>query len=493
MTGLIEAIPVIVQSLYQMLPQIIETIITVFTNNIPVLVDGSVQLLNAIIDAIPIIIEALIPIIPTIVTSIVEVLTQNIPALLDGAVKLFMALVEAIPEICEALIKAVPQIITAILDSLAPLGDDLGTFFTDCWNGIKDVFKGVGEWFNTNVVEPIKNIFSPIAEWFNTNVVEPIKNFFSPLVEFFTSLFTSIWEFIKSVFEVIGQLAEGCVVLIQTVWGIIAGWFNENVVQPISNFFTGLWNTISSAAKTAWDFIAGVWNVVAGWFNEKIISPVSNFFSGMWEKLKTGASNAWSGIKSVFSKVATFFGDIFGKAWEKVKKVFSTGGKVFDGIKDGIVSAFKNVVNAIIRGINKVVAVPFNAINKVLDKIRGVSIAGVKPFKNLVGRISVPEIPQLERGIGLAKKGLQFLLEGNGNEAVVPLDKNKYWIRAVADDMRKQLQNSNAAANSIKNFSNSNVNNFTQVINAPKQPSRIELYRQTKNLINLFDNAKGGI
>ena len=32
------------------------------------------------------------------------------------------------------------------------------------------------------------------------------------------------------------------------------------------------------------------------------------------------------------------------------------------------------------------------------------------------------------------------------------------------------------------------VNNFNQTINAPKQPSRIELYRQSRNLLNL----KGG-
>lgn len=31
----------------------------------------------------------------------------------------------------------------------------------------------------------------------------------------------------------------------------------------------------------------------------------------------------------------------------------------------------------------------------------------------------------------------------------------------------------------------SNVNNFTQVINAPKTPSRRELYRDSKNLLAL--------
>lgn len=53
------------------------------------------------------------------------------------------------------------------------------------------------------------------------------------------------------------------------------------------------------------------------------------------------------------------------------------------------------------------------------------------------------------------------------------------------------LRNNSAFGNvqsNSNNISKSNVNNFTQIINAPKQPSRIELYRQTKNLLEI---AKG--
>ncbi len=33
-------------------------------------------------------------------------------------------------------------------------------------------------------------------------------------------------------------------------------------------------------------------------------------------------------------------------------------------------------------------------------------------------------------------------MEGNGAEAVVPLERNKYWISKVADEMTEQLQSS---------------------------------------------------
>lgn len=173
------------------------------------------------------------------------------------------------------------------------------------------------------------------------------------------------------------------------------------------------------------------------------------FWIGLWDKIKSvasdawkgltdGAKKAWDGIKSVFSKVGSFFSKTFSNAWQKVKDIFSTGGKIFDGIKDGIVSAFKDIVNRLIRGINKIVSVPFNALNKVLDKIRDVEIAGFSPFKGLISEISVPEIPELFRG-GVLKKGQIGLLEGKGAEAVVPLEKNLGWIKKIAAELSRSL------------------------------------------------------
>lgn len=419
----------------------------------------------------------------------------------------------------------------------------IATFFSNLWDGIKSVWETVSTWFNDNVIQPVKEFFSgltsaigqffsdawnkivsvwtAVSTWFSTNVIEPIKTFFAPLVEWFTALFTEIWNFIKSVFEVIAQLAEGCVKLIQAIWSVVSEWFNENVIKPLTTFFTILWNIISKAAKTTWDAIVkiwtivsnwfntnvikpvkkfftdlwnaistaakntwskikDIWNAVSGWFDRTVISPVKKVFTGLWDGLKKGASDAWSGIKKVFSTVATFFKDIFTDAWTKVKDVFSTGGKIFDGIKDGIVDAFKTIVNGIIRGINKVVAVPFNAINKVLGKIRDVSIAGVEPFSGLISTIDVPEIPELAKG-GVLKKGQVGFLEGDGDEAVVPLQKNTGWIDEVAKRVANHLDTNTSFGNTTENITNNY--NFNQTNNSPKSLSRLEIYRQSKNLL----------
>lgn len=340
-----------------------------------------------------------------------------------------------------------------------------------CWNGIVYAWNAVSEWFNTYVIKPVANFFVGLwngivavgkACWDGIVAVATacwngILIVFTPVVEWFSKLFGSVKQTISDIFYNIGVIIKGCWEVIKAVWGIVSEWFNTKVIQPIASFFAGLWNGIKSAAQSCWSGIKSIWNTVSNWFNENIVTPVKNFFTGLWNGIKSGASAAWSGIKtafstattwvndkivkpvtnaftgiwnglkngakaawegvkSVFSSVASFFKKIFTDAWEGVKKVFSVGGKIFSGIKDGIVSAFKTIVNALIKGINKVVAVPFNAINTALSKIKNIKILGLEPFKDLK-TISIPEIPLLAEG-GIVNSGQLFVAREAGAELV---------------------------------------------------------------------------
>lgn len=220
-------------------------------------------------------------------------------------------------------------------------------------------------------------------------------------------------------------------------------WIIMGIIAAITLLVTAIvlvvkhWDKIKAAGAAAWEWIKNAWSKAGEWFSN-LGKSISDAVSKAWQKLKQGAADAWQGVKNVFAKVGSFFSDTFSRAWQKVKDIFSTGGKIFDGIKDGIATAFKNIVNKIIRGINKVVAIPFNAINKVLGKIRGVEILDYKPFKNLISEISVPEIPELERG-GVLRKGQVGLLEGKGDEAVLPLQRHTGALRKIADLLAENL------------------------------------------------------
>lgn len=235
--------------------------------------------------------------------------------------------------------------------------------------------------------------------------------------EEFRQFFINLWEQLKEVVKA------------------VADWFVE-AWNNIKDFFINLWNSIKDGAVNGWNGIKNVFSVVGSWFYNSVISPVTNFFSGMWDKVKNGAKNAWDGIKNVFSTVAQFFGDVFSKAWKKVKDIFSTGGKIFDGIKDGIVNAFKAIVNAIISGINRVIAIPFDGINWALNKIRNVSIFGLKPF-DWIYTISVPQIPRLAKG-GITNGATLAEIGEAGREMVLPLESNTQWMDLLADKINQR-------------------------------------------------------
>ena len=457
---------------------------------------------------------------------------ENIKEVWSTVTEFFSGIWNGIKEKASELWSSVTEFFVKAGEKIKEAWNTVKDFFVGIWEGIKSIFSTIAEWINTNVYQPIIEFFQPVItffteawniikelaagcwelikavwgvvkDWFNENVITPIKDFFIWLWETVSSTAKSAWEWIKEtwntvctwfnenviqplvkffidLWEKIKSTASSAWEFIKKIWIVVKTWFNNNIIQPVKNFFVEMWNTIKEAASTAWTKIKEIWNKVSGWFNEKIITPVKDFFVGMWDKVKSGAKDAWEGIKSVFAKVADWFEDKFKKAWEKVKAVFSTGGKIFDGIKDGIISAFKTVVNGIIRGINKVIAIPFNAINNTLDKIRDISIAGVQPFSGLISRFTVPQIPELAKG-GVLKKGQMGLLEGNGAEAVVPLEKNTKWLDEIANRLYTKLDLPKFSM--PQKIDNSTINNFYQTNNSPKPLSRLEIYRQSKNLL----------
>lgn len=155
------------------------------------------------------------------------------------------------------------------------------------------------------------------------------------------------------------------------------------------------------------------------------IGGLQDGFKSLWEKAASGALSAWEGIKSAFKSVPEWFQSKFRDAWQKVKDVFSTGGRIWSGIKEGIENTFRTVVNAIIRGMNTIIAVPFNKINSMLNTIRNASFLGISPFQNMwgVNPLPVPQIPMLARGavIPANRKFLAVLGDQhNGNNLEAP-------------------------------------------------------------------------
>lgn len=364
-------------------------------------------------------------------------------------------------------------------DTMAELGEKVEPITTTVKNGFTDILNSVLDLVEGVDVDAVTETIAGGFETFVDEVIPAIKDGLQWIIDNKDTLISGIAA-IGAGFAVfkVASLIQGVVSAIKAFklaneGATVAQWLmnaamNANPIGIIITLVAALVAGVIAFVATndeARAKIVEMWEKVKEAFSKfgekakEIFNNVKEYFSGLgekaaeiWGNLKQGAADAWAGIKETFSKVASFFGDIFGDAWSRVKNIFSTGGKIFDGIKEGISSTFKNIVNRLIRGINKIVAVPFNAINSALTKIKNVEIGNFKPFQDKISTISVPEIPELAEG-GILTRATHVIAGEAGAEAVLPLEKNTGWMDMLAERIAGKMPAAGNVVNQTNHFS----------------------------------------
>lgn len=427
-------------------------------------------------------------------------------------------------------------LIQGLLNGIKAVWGMITSFFSTVLNGLKDFIVGI---FN-GIKNMIVNIWNAIYSFFSTivnGIWNIITSVFNAIKDTITKIVKCIWSVISSIFNSIKNTIS---TIVNGVWTIIRKIFNsikstiESVINAIKTTITNVWDkiseTISNVVNGISETIGNTWEGIKKTVSDTVdgISKtlsntwdtISSSVTLAWDGIKKAMSDAWDGIKGVFDGVGKFFGDVvdavkkpfksiadwfsntFEKAWSGIKTVFTSGGKVFEGIKDAIFNEFKKVVNGIIDGINWVVAQPFNAINGAFSGLRNLNLFGLgKPF-GWLPEISVPEIPKLAEG-GVLKKGQTGYLEGDGDEAVVPLQKNTEWIDTLATMLDSKLRkvsggntlipttylttnNTNNGSNSVLTLVNNNAENNT--LNRAYNTEEVYYNDITYNTDNSQDN-----
>lgn len=302
---------------------------------------------------------------------------------------------------------------TQMFISLGDLATTVGASLFEVWTN------GTGQEIIENMLlgwQQIFDIVSLLAQalqnaWINagtgTSIIQNIANIFSNIQQFGLSIGDSIkkWiisesfqEALKNVFSFINDILT----YIQNISSWILELY-EKYAKPVIDSLLLLISDLINAISDVWNACKPVIEKIAQWVAEKIepviadvcsalqnvievargiLEFISGVFTGDWSK-------AWSGIKKTVENT-----------WSFIKNIFSAGGQIFDGIVEALANVFKTIVNAIIRGINKVIAIPFKTINGFLNKIRNASFLNISPFKGFWKEdpLPVPQIPELATG-----------------------------------------------------------------------------------------------
>lgn len=234
------------------------------------------------------------------------------------------------------------------------------------------------------IIQLLETLLPPLIQIVEA-LLPPLLGLLQPILDLLQPLITLFQPILDLVLAILQPLAHLITDLLTPLISVISKVI-EVALIPLQVQFTRLSGVLSGTFNAAVSLVLGAVNTMKGVFSG-LIQFIKGVFTGDWR-------SAWEGVKKIFSSI-----------WEGIKTAFKAP---INWIIDGI--------NSFIRGVNRI---------KVPD---WVPIVGGKGF-------SIKQIPRLAAG-GVLEKGQTGFLEGNGAEAVVPLENNRKWIHSVAKDMQ---------------------------------------------------------
>ena len=306
----------------------------------------------------------------------------------------------------EPFVTAGKILVSEVLVSLTPLLERLGAFVIPLVTGAISVVSG---W-----VSDLSDRLTNSGVTFE-GVMTFVRHYFQLAMDHLRMIWDTVgqptWDFIMQAVDLVKNLFMQHMPAIKE--------FVRQAFTDIQNIWK---NNLQPALKAVGDFINNVLAPAFKFVFEKVITPVVETAFG-------GIKNLWNNtLKPVFTGILDFI----------------TG--VFTGDFSGAFQSLLNIIGGIWSGLKTVVKTPINAVIGVINEfIRGLNKLKIPDWVPVYGgsNLSLPTIPKLEEG-GVLARGQVGFLEGNGAEAVVPLDQNKKWIRAVAQDMDAAMGGSSA-------------------------------------------------
>ena len=408
---------------------------------------------------------------------------------------------------------------TNILNTLKGIADVVlgwfGTSWNEVWNSIKDFFVNI--WtsistFFTGIITGIRDFFVNI--W--TGIYTFFSNIFNAIYTVFSTVFQTIYNTImtvwNSIYETIAPLLDAFKYLFETIFqaiqiliGMAMDWISEKIsaiwnaivsfltpiLEGIKNTFTTIWNAIKSVIDTVLcaiqSVITSVWNAIYG-FLSPILNSIKSVVSSVWDSISSKISSIMNTIKSTISNI-----------WDSIKSAVST--KV-SGVKTAIQDGFQaavdwikglasdawnwgaDIISGIIDGIKSMINNLADTVTDVADTIRDFLHFSVPDKGPLTDYESwMPDFMKgLADGINKSKKYVEKAVGDVAQAMRLTMDSDlNYSLNGISGAVV-----GGSSGGTVNNYyNNDNSRTVNQTNNSPKSLSRLEIYRLTRNALNV--------
>lgn len=209
------------------------------------------------------------------------------------------------------IISSIFELLGTAAASLINLGQVIGNYIMEAFNGITKYFQDKIEACGGDVVQGILlgiiEAQRSLRQWI-------IDNIFKPFIDGFKNAFqiddsSKVMEelgtnIIQGLFDGVRSLVENVIQIATDIWngftGALSGmanWVKSTIIQPIINSFSNLYNNAIQIGRNIYNGFTNAISNIANWVNSTIIQPVINTFRNLFNTV----TNIFSNIKNAIS------------------------------------------------------------------------------------------------------------------------------------------------------------------------------------------------
>ena len=415
------------------------------------------------------------------------------------------------------------DLVLPISEKLLPIVSDLATKFSEWLNdpatqaGIQNFTDSVAEfvdnglvavrdfiaWFLENkdaVIAGLAGIAAGFVAFKVVTLIQGVTNAMKgmTLAQYALNLAMSL-----NPIGIVIALLAGLVVAFVTLW---------NKSESFRDFWIGLWNKIKSVCSTAINAIVKFFTVTVPQAINKMVTFLSELPSKVWEWLSNTVNKVsqWSGnmiskagemasgfvnkiiewVSGLPSKIASGFSNVITNVNRFVVEMSQKGREAGKNLIDNLVNKVKELPAKIKSIGSDIVKGLWNGINDMASwisgKIQSFGEGVLDGIKKFFGINSPSKVMADEVGKWLPE-GIAVGITKNAKSTLTAM---KDLAMDTVGSARAGLSTNGTTTGGIGAVSGGVVNNFYQTINSPKQLSRLDIYRQSKNLLGY---AGGGV
>lgn len=196
------------------------------------------------------------------------------------------------------------------------------------------------------------------------------------------------------------------------------------------------------------------------------MNRVKDAVLSIWDNVKSGVGDRMNGVKDA---VGNAMSAVYNAIMDKVNSSWSWGRDLMQNLINGITYMLGNLINTVA-----------DVARSIWDYLH-FTVPEKGPLTDFESWM--PDFMKgLAKGIDKSKKYVETAIAGVADAMQLSMDSG---LSMKLDGISGAMMNGGASGTVINNYNNDNSRTVNQTNNSPKSLSRLEIYRQTRNALNV--------